>query len=246
MVRMDTIDRDDFAPGLLVVQPQLVASTQLHFLRRIAIALNRALLLRTDVSDEFQPGDGAAFVEKVLFAEGEQPEVLPPDRLVLAAMPVQEVGEDSPCGIIHAEQLHSKAFDFLLPLAEWLGRLPRFRLRARHADALCHKRGALLFEPVARGEGWRRSRRGCSLRRRCALRAAISATWFVSTAISIACRWRRASFRLTSRVEPVQRFDVLDRIPLDAGAQALTNDGIEIDERLRAQQCVDLPARLVA
>src|SRR5258706_12853476 len=93
-----------FSKAFTVCQLQLVLAANLHFLDWIMVTVdNRASRFpRSDIRhhadslDIHQPSNGLWLNEQVFLWQIAQPEVLPPSRLVFAAMPVEEVREQPP------------------------------------------------------------------------------------------------------------------------------------------------------
>ena len=79
--------------GAAIARAELVAFANLAFLRRIAVAIHDALLWCRNTLDELQPGQRSLFLDQFLVWQAAQAEVLPPARLLFAAVPVEHVGE---------------------------------------------------------------------------------------------------------------------------------------------------------
>jgi len=81
----DFPDRSEFAAADRV---ELFPTAELRFLRREAVAMDGGLGRAAPLRHEFQAGKRRALVEQVIGGQLGQPVKLPPDRLVLAPVPV--------------------------------------------------------------------------------------------------------------------------------------------------------------
>ena len=94
------IERKHFAKRPVILTSQLVALTQLDFLGRILVSVNRAASglpflaeKRFHLADVLESGNGLRLVEEILFRQLSQPEELPPLCLLLSMMPINEIRE---------------------------------------------------------------------------------------------------------------------------------------------------------
>ena len=101
--------------------------------------------------------------------------------------------------------------------------------------------GAQPLQPVAQRLRSNGSRRGCSPRRRARTSASI-VPGRRPRARARSPAARRAHLAGHVAREAVERLELLDRVALDAGAQRLPDDGVQIDEALGAQQAIELVA----
>ena len=87
------IDGLHLPKGLPTVVAKLVPRADLALLRRKPVAIDDTSADRADAAGEFQAAQPSLFLQELLRRQGAQPEILPPGRLLLAAMPVEEVGQ---------------------------------------------------------------------------------------------------------------------------------------------------------
>ncbi len=95
-VERDRLDRAELGAADIA---ELLAAAKLGLLRRKAVAVDRRLCGAADRADKVEAGESGAFIEQILGREIGQPEILPPDRLLFPAVPVEDVGQD-PAGLL--------------------------------------------------------------------------------------------------------------------------------------------------
>src|SRR6266404_2077577 len=90
--------------------------------------MDRSLRRSADAALEDESGDGGSFVEKVVVGKVAEPEMLPPNGLLFASMPIENIGQN-PAGVLFvraidridrdvAREAHDKRVDLLLPFAD--------------------------------------------------------------------------------------------------------------------------------
>ena len=196
-----------------------------------------------------QAGNGLRLVEEVLLWQIAQTEVLPPARLVFAPMPVEQVREQPPPVLFvvlirerlwnaHQQPL-TQGCDALSAVVQFLRRVPILRRRPWHGCARRLQVSSELFQPVSKAKGgdavilvvafdglpdfYRNRVRALQLKR--------------------LLHHEQRSIGIDQRngaVEAVEHFQVLDRVALDPGAQALPHHSIEVNEAFGAEHLVQL------
>ena len=114
----DPIERDHVSEWRSVAILQFSLAANLHLLRRISIAVHdgaRRLLgplvqRHLDVTIEPEAGNRLGFVHQFLLGGCHQLEVLPPARLVLAPVEVEQIGGSTargrPCPVVERRRYH--------------------------------------------------------------------------------------------------------------------------------------------
>ena len=95
-----SILRHDFSETSLVAEPELAAGSDVDFLRWIPISIDdgaggTSVLAADDLDrlDEFEFRHGRGLFEQLFIRQIAQAEVLPPRHLLLAIVPVEEIGK---------------------------------------------------------------------------------------------------------------------------------------------------------
>ncbi len=133
------------------------------FLRRKPVPIHGRRECPADRSYMFQPGQCAALVQQVIGGEFAQPEILPPDRLVLPTVPVGDVRKD-PARLLFCRaifdvyrhifsQARIQQVDFLLPLADSRAGIAFAERRPIYPCAFSNEEGADIFQPVPETSG---------------------------------------------------------------------------------------------
>ena len=176
-------------------------------------------------------------------AEIAQPKILPPHRLLFAAVPIERMGEQPPRLLFRrsrsltsagtsAGQARDERVDFLLPGAEFLARLPVRYFRARHVGPVRDQRRATSSS---------QSRSASVERQSSSIVARDDASVGIADEFKIAelqaglhLGERRVGVRERGCARiAVKRLELLDRIALDARSEPVADDAVEIDEALR-------------
>src|SRR6266478_6593072 len=208
-----------------------------------------ALRVRGYGLEELQAGEAGPLVPQLLVAELAQAEVLPPHAFVLAPVEVEDVGEEPPCLLLGGpdrnvsgnagEQLLANCMGFLAVDLLLVGRVAGSRRGPVDSRPGSDPRRALAFEPVAeraRGEAVVLVV-GLDLGAR--LRIDFAGAAQLQGELDDAPGRSGVLEGHAARVGE-EGFQVLDGVVLDARAERLANDGVEIDEDLAAQETIDL------
>ena len=125
--------------------------------------MDRRLGGAADYADKVQAGKASALVEQILGRKIGQPEILPPNRLFFAPMPIHDICQDPPSLLLVVpfrgigrhigRQSLDQGVDLDQPVGDLLVRRAVARLRAGHVNTVSDQLGPERFEPVAQARG---------------------------------------------------------------------------------------------
>src|SRR5260370_4063975 len=87
---------DDLTELRSTLAVQLFVTTQLSILRREAITMDRCARGTASITDEGQARESSTLIEKLFVGEAGEAKILPPGSLLLAAVPIEDIGKKPP------------------------------------------------------------------------------------------------------------------------------------------------------
>src|SRR5580700_58782 len=241
----DPFDRSALGAPL---QVQLLFAAQFCFLRRESVTVDRRLRSPPNRFNKSEIGQGSSFFEEILVRKRGKPKVFPPDGFFLPTMPIQDISQD-PSRLLLGRafahlrwdiggQARNERVDADLPLCAGVARFGRRRNGAFDDVALYDQLRPYVLEPVTQ----------------CVRRKTVVAVVAANHGLELVSHCRRIGgfekrlygsqrtariFKRGGSSEPEEALQFLDRVALDARADALPDDVIEIDEDPCTQQTVD-------
>ena len=243
-------------PHRLAVRPEQCVAADPALLRRKAVAMHRRPPRPGHLPDEFQPAERFVLVHVVRNVQLHEAELLPPHLFVFAPVVVLTVGEQPARVLFGAalrlidrhirRQLAHDVFDPRNAFGQLLALLDHWRSGPRNIDTRIDLLLPQPLQPIVQCRGGQAIVAVVALHRWRDVLAQPRELEKLDRAFQHRARIARLAQRHRAR-ERIERFHVLQPVTLDAGAQALAQHLMQVDEQTMAQPVVHpLLARCVA